>query len=83
MVKLFKKPMEDLKKVEKKRKELGEDWVTTNGFKVLTGFKFLKEKGKGKFFSEKGYPLKAFVNIKTGELRIFAAVLFKKDVKKD
>jgi hypothetical protein len=51
-------------------------WVAVPGYVALTGFNFDPDNNKPVFNPGYGYPIKLFVNIKNGELKIYPASLF-------
>jgi hypothetical protein len=70
-------------KVQEKINELNQSspgWVDVAGFHAITSFEF-PVYGKGATFNPSaGFPVKIFVNNITGEVKLFAAALFKSTI---
>ena len=79
---LMSDPMEDRVKVDKQSKKLGKSWTDVKGFMATNKFKFLSGRRRGKLNSTRGFPLKAFINQNTGEVRIYTGTFFTKDAGK-
>ena len=76
--------MESKEKVNRKLIELnsreeGKPWMPGEGLHALTKFNFKQPDGSDvpEFTGNTGLPVKAFVHSITGEIKLFAAVLFK------
>lgn len=71
--------MEDVEKVNSKLKELkeqtGDKWVEINGFVSLMSAELTGARSSS-FKTDSGYPVKAFINTNTGEVRLFKARMF-------
>lgn len=53
----------------------GRPWIAVPGFNVMTGIRF--DGDSAVFEPNRGYPVKVFVNKKTGEVRTYAAYAFR------
>jgi hypothetical protein len=68
-------------KVQSKLDELNSEefstpWVEIKGFVSMTGVDY-PDTGGIKFDSKRGYPVKAFLNKDTGEVKLFTAKIFR------
>ncbi len=73
--------MENNKKVQEVLKELNGErkkpiWFPVDGFKLLPEVTYKKARKDVSINPSSGYPVKIFVNIQTGEIKVFAAILF-------
>lgn len=67
----------DESKIEAKKVSLGADWIVVNGMHAITTAEF---KGDSTNFNPaQGILVKTFINNKTGEMKFFPIILFKKD----
>lgn len=83
-----KAPMENPGLVEQKRQELnnltpGQNWIIIRDYVALVNFQFMlnqaNQNSKTAVFNPAaGYPVKAFLNSATGELRLFSIELFER-----
>lgn len=75
--------MEDDNKVAAKiaelQKQTGHKWVQATGFYAITGFEFEKPNQSPNFNPAHGVPVKIFIDTVTGEIRTFAASIFRRD----
>lgn len=76
--------MQDNSKIARKLAELNQgldepEWEQAQGFHALTGFEFGSKEKRPVFKPDFGIPIKAFVNKRTGEFKIFPALNFVKD----
>jgi len=75
--------MQDPEKIRRKIQELnrdGGDWVEAEGNHALTKVEGEFRGGKVTFFPSSGIPLKVFISRRTGEIKIFPAIMFERDV---
>ena len=69
-------------KVQQKVDELNNEskigqWIPSDGLSAMTGFKYGFSDNDSQFLVGSGIPVKIFFNNKTGEVKIFLAVLFR------
>ena len=70
--------MQDPAKISLKIRELGVGWQEAEGYHALTRVEYGRNQ-PAVFNPASGIPLKIFVNITTGEIKMFLAILFEAD----